>query len=370
MWESDHARVKATTAEHSSTAPPIALRGVQRQGDHVLQHSDWFTPLIGGTLISMRASVISIGDELLRGQVVDTNSAWLAERLEALGVCLVRHVTVGDDEGQIAQAIKDARRDSKLVVLTGGLGPTLDDLTRAGVARALGVELYEDPAALRQIEAFFVRADRPMPEANRMQALMPRGCTVIANPRGTAPGIAAQFEGSQVFALPGVPAEMRVMFEQTLVPALAAERDRTCTCVRRVNCFGAPEAGVGERLADLMERGQNPEVGTTASEGVISVRIKATGRDLAEAEARAQATVDEIRRRLGDVVFGEGDETLESVVGWMLTETGQTLATAESCTGGLLAKSFTDVPGSSAYFRAGIRYLLKPREGRFVGRAG
>ena len=302
----------------------------------------------------MRANIISIGNELLRGQAVDTNSAWLADRLGALGVQVGRHVTVGDDVGRIAEATAEALRDAEVVVLTGGLGPTLDDLTRAGIAQALEVELGENPEALRQIEAFFVRIERLMPETNRLQALVPRGCTVIANPRGTAPGIAAQVGRTQLFALPGVPAEMRVMFEQTITPSLlAAPGGRELTRSLRLQCFGASEAGIGETLADLMQRGLNPEVGTTASGAVISVRINARGASAEAGEALAKETAAEVRRRLGDVVFGEGADTLESVVGRMLTEAGQTLATAESCTGGLLAKCFTDVPGSSAYFLRG-----------------
>jgi len=298
----------------------------------------------------MRASIISIGDELLRGQVVDTNSAWLAERLEALGVRLERHVTVGDGVEVIAAATIEALRDSEVVVLTGGLGPTLDDVTRAGVAWALGVDLYEDPEALRQIEGFFVQAQRSMPEANRLQAQMPRGCTVIANPRGTAPGVSATVGQARLFALPGVPAEMKAMFGQTIAPALGGPEARESTQTRCLHCFGAAEATIGEALAALMERGRNPEVGTTASAGVISVRITATGTD---AEVLGEEAAAEVRRRLGDLVFGEGDQTLESVVGRLLTRAGQTVATAESCTGGLLAKCFTDVPGSSAYFVQG-----------------
>lgn len=302
----------------------------------------------------MNASILSIGTELSTGQSVDTNAAWLATELTALGFLVVEHVTVGDDVEQIAGAAARLLGHSGVVIVTGGLGPTPDDLTRDGIARAIGQPLEENAEALAQVRAFFARLDREVSPSNLRQAMAPRGSSIILNARGTAPGMQCQLGEHLVFALPGVPGEMKAMFRSGVAPNLAGLGMAGISALRRINCFGRSEAKIGELLAELMGRDRNPLVGTSACGGVITIRIVARADSAPEAETLAQRDLDVIRGRLGACVFGEGNETLESAVGRLLREQGKTLSTAESCTGGLLAKRLTDIPGSSGYFLRGF----------------
>ncbi len=302
----------------------------------------------------MNAYVLSIGTELTTGQVVDTNAGWLAAEMTRLGLRVVGHRTVADDPERIRLAIAETMASSEFVACTGGLGPTPDDLTRQGLADATGCPLEENAEALRQIEALFARLQRPMGDLNRVQAMIPRGANVIANPGGTAPGIHIRHDGCELFSLPGVPSEMRVMFLQYVVPVVSDLAGGVRTAIRRIHCFGIGEAKVGERLGDLMAPDRNPAVGTSATEGVITVRVVARGGTESEAEDLAEQDLVVVRDLLGSAVFGSGTDSMESVVGRLLREAGVTVSTAESCTGGLLAKRLTDVAGSSAYFRRGF----------------
>lgn len=301
----------------------------------------------------MNAVVISCGTELVTGQCVDTNAAWISHWLTAFGVEVTCHITTGDHANTLSSEIHRALDEVQLVVITGGLGPTPDDITREAIAEALGEPLVESAEALAQISRFFARWQRPMPESNYRQAMAPRGCDVIANPRGTAPGIRYRRGDRRLYAFPGVPAEMQAMFEAEVVPVLSAltgGRRMVSACLR---CFGISEARLGEILTDLMQRGRNPSVGTTASQGILCIRVLALGDSPEESRRLCESDVCEIRSRVGVPVFGENNDTLESVVGRMLRESGLTIATAESCTGGLLAKRLTDNPGSSRYFLRG-----------------
>lgn len=302
----------------------------------------------------MRARLISVGTELVLGQTVDTNSAWLAQRLAERGIETASHETVSDDTEPIRDAITRAAGDADCVIVTGGLGPTDDDLTRHALAAAMNVELIEDPPALSQIQAFFARRRIPMPDANRRQALGPRGARLIENLRGTAPGLAATIGRATVFALPGVPGEMKAMFERDVAPALRVHAGEAVILQTVIRTCGAPESQIGQQIADLMVRGRNPNVGTTAADLIIGVRINARGRTPDEARELMRRDADEVRRRLGHVVFGEGDATLQEAVAVLLWSSGRTVATAESCTGGLIARRLTDVSGSSRYFKAGF----------------
>ncbi|MCH9000947.1 MAG: competence/damage-inducible protein A [Planctomycetes bacterium] len=301
----------------------------------------------------MKASLISIGQELVSGQCVDTNAVWLSQRLATCGIRVVRHVTVGDDRNDIRSAIEACMASCDLVIATGGLGPTADDITRYALSDAIGQPLEENADALARLRAMFERWQRPFHDANKVQALIPRGCRVIPNSRGTAPGMAFEEGARRLFVMPGVPAEMKAMFEEEVVGLLPSEAGSTRTVARRLLCFGISEARLGSLLADLMTRDRNPLVGTTASDAVITVRIEATGNSREAADDLLEKDVADIRRRLGRAVFGEEETTLAQVVAGMLTARGKTLATAESCTGGLLAKMLTDVPGSSDYFLRG-----------------
>jgi len=314
----------------------------------------------------MQCGIVSIGNELITGQCVDRNAAWLSGRLSGLGVEPVVHVTVGDDVRRIAEAIRRAMAECELVVVTGGLGPTPDDVTRAALASALDVGLTEDSDALAQIEGFFDRLGRTMSDSNRLQALLPTGAKAIPNARGTAPGVWIERAGAALFALPGVPAEMRSMFDESVRPFVETRAAGRCILKRHVNCFGISESRVGELLADMMAPARHPKVGTTASEGgMISVRIIATGATPAEAAALVATDEEAIQARLKIAVFGRGEETLQGAVGSMLAAAGLTIAVAESCTGGLLAKYLTDTPGSSRYFSQGwITYANEAKVAR------
>ncbi len=312
----------------------------------------------------MRAIIISIGDELTGGAVVDTNSAHLSRRLAEHGIAAIRHVTVADDAEAIAAAIAAAAGAAEIVIVTGGLGPTKDDLTRQGLATAMNAELREDPRCLERISAFFASRRRQMKPSNRTQALVPVGAEPIDNDCGTAPGLFARLGSARVFALPGPPHEMAEMFEKKVAPRLPAAG----AIVRRaVHTFGAGESDVGEMIADLMDRGGSPQVGTTASAGAISVRIAAAGRTVDDAEATAERTAAEVRRRLGELVFGQDDETLAAVVGKALHAAGATLAVAESCTGGMIGETITSVPGASEYFLGGVVSYANEAKAELLG---
>ncbi|MCD6303697.1 MAG: competence/damage-inducible protein A [Planctomycetes bacterium] len=301
----------------------------------------------------MRAVIISVGSELTSGQTVDTNSAYLARRLLSLGIETLEHRTVGDDRGAIAEAMLSAAKRADVVLVTGGLGPTDDDVTRYGLADALGGRpLVLDEASLGRLEAFFARRGRRMVPANRIQAMLPAGTRAIENRRGTAAGIAAELAGARLYVMPGVPAEMRAMFDEQVAPLLGPPE--TFFEQRVLHAFGTGESDVGEKIRDLMQRGRNPAVGTTVSAGLISVRITARGHSPDSARELADQAAAEVRRRLGELVIGRDDETMASVVGRLLRDAGQTLATAESCTGGLLGKMITDVPGASEYYLGGV----------------
>ena len=300
----------------------------------------------------MNAIIISIGNELTSGQSLDTNSAHLSRRLEQRGISVLAHETVADQQAAIVEALLQASRRAELVIVTGGLGPTADDLTRHALAAAMGSELVLHEPSLAAIEEMFRRRGREMQIANRVQAMAPAGAEVLANPVGTAPGLAATIGASRVFVMPGVPHEMMQMFDGQVVPRLG--EPEAAIVHRIVHTFGAGESDVGAAIADLMDRSANPTVGTTASGGIVSVRVAALGADVSQATAMAKQTVAEVRRRLGPVVFGEEEQTLATVVGATLRRRGQTLATAESCTGGLVSKLLTDEPGASDFYLGGV----------------
>ncbi len=302
----------------------------------------------------MRSEIISIGTELTAGMTLDTNAAWLARRLSAVGIAAVRHVTVSDDRDSIRDAVVRAAARAGVVLVTGGLGPTADDLTREALADAAGRPLVVDEPSLTHVRGYFQRIEREMPEANRRQAYLPEGAVAIENPLGTAPGVVVRVGGSVVYAMPGVPLEMRAMYERSVEPELAAQSGGAAMVTRTVHSFGASEARVAELIEDLMVPGREPTVGITACDAVISVRVIARGATRDEAETVAEAEAGVVRDRLGSLVFGAEGETLGQAVARVLCERGLTVATAESCTGGLLAKHLTDVSGSSAYYLGGF----------------
>lgn len=303
----------------------------------------------------MKAEIISIGSELTSGQNLDTNSQWLSQRLAEIGIPVGWHTTIADDFDANVEAFRIAIKRAGLVIATGGLGPTQDDLTREVLAHVGGVELVLHPESLARIEQMFQRFKRAMPERNRVQAMFPAGAEPIANNRGTAPGIWMKFPESIVVAMPGVPSEMFVMYRDTIQPRLVALGvSRGVQVERKINCFGAGESGVEAKLLDLTRRGQTPEVGITVSDAVISLRI--LGRGVDERAAREQIAPVEalIRERLGRLVFGVDGEDLEDAVAHLMERSHLTLATAESVTGGLVARKLTRPAGASSWFVGGL----------------
>jgi nicotinamide-nucleotide amidase len=302
----------------------------------------------------MNAITLSIGNELVLGQTVDTNSAWLSQRLASLGIDCVAHITVGDDQSAIAGAIKDAPSRCDLLLITGGLGPTKDDLTRQAIAEVLGQPLEMNALWLSRMEAIFARLKRVMVESNRIQAMIPRSAEMIENSAGTAAGIGAVLSSCKIFAMPGVPAEMRAMFDRMIAPRLSSSSESRVILSRTLHTFGMGESAVGEMLGELMDRGRNPLVGTTVSGGIVSVRITARESSPSLVQQKLDQTAEAVHAALGDLVYGQDDQTLPGAIAALLIQpTLKTVTTAESCTGGLLAKMLTDIPGSSEFFQRG-----------------
>ena len=300
----------------------------------------------------MRAIILSIGDELILGQVVDTNAAWISARLVEQGIDPEYHQAVPDNLEAIVRAVKLAAGKAELVIISGGLGPTPDDLTRQAIAAAVGARLVLHKPSLKKLKIFFKERGRQMSENNIIQAMFPEGASVLDNPIGTAPGFRISLGRATIAVMPGVPREMKVMFERHIIPVLKSQ-NRSKIITQKLNVFGLGESVVAEKLGKLMRRDRNPLVGTTVSGGIVSVRIRGKF-DNKKTGARAmKATADAIRKRLGKNMFGEGDLGLAELVGRMLIAKHKTVVTAESCTAGLLAAMLTEMPGSSACFLGG-----------------
>jgi nicotinamide-nucleotide amidase len=305
----------------------------------------------------MYAALVSIGTELTRGELVNGNAAWLSEQLTALGIEVLEHAVVADDSERIGATLARFGREVKLVVVTGGLGPTSDDLTAAAAAALLGVPLERDAHSLARIEARYARVqprlNRPMPAPNRKQADLPRGARALDNDVGTAPGFALTIGGAQCWFLPGVPAEMRHLFERHLQPELATSVARTSHQIH-LRTFGLRESEVAERLSDIDLGGalRDPQVtlGYRAHFSEIEVKVLARDANHGEALARAERVAAQARERLGRHVYGGRGDTFPGYVGKLLTARGLRIAVAESCTGGLIGKLLTDAPGSSRFF--------------------
>jgi nicotinamide-nucleotide amidase len=303
----------------------------------------------------MKAEIISIGSELTSGQNLDTNAQWLSQRLAEIGIVVGWHTTVADDFEANLDVFQTATRRAALVLATGGLGPTQDDLTREVLARMAGVELVLHADSLARIQEMFTSRRRVMPERNSVQALFPAGAEPIPNPRGTAPGIWMKHGASLVAAMPGVPSEMFAMYRDSVQPRLlAAGLGGAVQIQRKINCFGAGESAVEAKLLDLTRRGHVPEVGITVSDAVISLRILARAATPAEAQAQIAPVEATIRERLGEWVFGVEQEELEHAVAQHLEKEHLTLATAEGVTGGLIARLLTSIPGASGWYKGGV----------------
>jgi nicotinamide-nucleotide amidase len=318
----------------------------------------------------MRAEIISVGTEILLGEIVDTNSAFIASKLPALGIDLYFKSVVGDNQARIVDTLERALSRSDLVIMTGGLGPTEDDLTRESIAEALGETPFVDPDLERPLRAFFAGRGVAFPERNVKQAWLIPSASAILNPRGTAPGWWVEKnrqEGDRyIVAMPGVPSEMNRMWEKEVAPRLREIAHGQLLITRILKTAGIGESTIDEQLSPILKTA-NPSVGIYAKADGVHVRIAAKAATEDEARALITPVEDEARRILGPIVWGVDDESLEAAVGAMLRERGLTLATMESCTGGLLASTVTDVDGSSDYFLGGfVTYATEAKVARGV----
>lgn len=301
----------------------------------------------------MNAEIIAVGTELLLGQIVNTNAQFLAQELASLGMGVYYHTVVGDNLQRLVQTFQQAWERSQVVILTGGLGPTTDDITREGVALALDRPLSFHEDVWQEIIGQMWRTNRPIPENNRRQAMVPQGATVLPNPRGTAPGLAIA-EGSRLAVLlPGPPREMQPMFVGYVRPLLVERIGHGVILSRNLRVIGIGESALEEQIADLIEAQSNPTIALYASLGELQIRITAKAEDEGIAHDLIAPIETAIRQRIGSAIYGVDADTLPGVLGQLLREHGYQLALAESCTGGLLGSMITDVPGSSAYFGAG-----------------
>ncbi len=305
----------------------------------------------------MRAFILTIGDELLIGQTVNTNAAWIGEQLSLLGVEVVGSAVVGDEPARIRRALGRAEAEADLVITTGGLGPTHDDLTVQAVAEHVGVPLEIDAAIMRRIEAYYADKGRAVPEAVRSLAEVPRGFDALANAAGTAPGLWYEGEAHVLVVLPGVPQEMRGLMEAHVLPRLSKrQEDLRPVAHRTLLTTGITESSLQEKIAEVVRQMEEGHVRLAYLPSTSGVRLRLTARGAARAEARRRldAAEEALRTCIDKYVFGMEKDTLEGVVGHVLAERGLTVAAAESCTGGFLAHRLTAVSGASTYFRGGI----------------
>ncbi len=301
----------------------------------------------------MNAEIISIGTELLLGEVTDTNAAYLAGQLPLLGIDLHQVTLVGDNLERLGQSFSRAWEDCDIVLTTGGLGPTGDDLTREAIAQILGEELRISPALEEELQAIFSRMGRPMPPHNIKQAKLIPSAQAIPNPRGTAPGWWIEKGGKIMVAMPGPPGEMQHMWEREVMPRLQGKLQRGVVLFRTLKSFGLSEAAVDEMVSPLFSLA-NPKIGIYAKPDGIHLRLIASAQRREEAEEMIAQGEAQLRAILTQHIWGTDSDTLEGVVGALLVGKGLTLATMESCTGGLMAATLTDVPGSSVYYKGGF----------------
>ena len=299
----------------------------------------------------MTAAILAVGDELFAPGCVESNSVFLTEQLARYGIPVGFRAVVGDDEQVIAFSTESALKRNDLVFLTGGLGPTSDDLTRDAVSSALGLELSLDETILDGIRARFERRGITMPEVNRCQAMVPKEATVLPNRRGTAPGLWIPVgSGKAVVLLPGPPPELEPMFRDHVAPRLNPFSSGAVYEVKKLRVAGLAESSVEQKIASTYRSVANPSTTILASEGQVEIRLTATDQTSEAAAAKNEILASSLREILGDAIFTENEEELEDVVGSLLVSSGKRITVAESLTGGLIAERITDVPGSSRYF--------------------
>ena len=303
----------------------------------------------------MKAEIIGVGTEILLGQICNNNAQWISERLAEIGIDVLHHQAVGDNEERIAASFRLALSRSDVVIATGGLGPTQDDITREGLVRALEVPLVRRPEIAEFLTRRYESLGRTMPESNLRQCDVPEGARYILPETGTAPGLICETaEGKRVYAVPGVPSEMKEMMSSTVLPELAEQAGTAVLVSRVIKVTGLAEAKVGEMMDDLFRATTNPSLAYLASAGEVRVRLTAKAASRGEAEDLIRPLADEVLKRLGEHAFTSDDEELEQVVGGLLVARGLTVGCAESLTGGGLGVRLSTAEGASAFFRGSI----------------
>src|ERR1041384_2064685 len=315
----------------------------------------------------LTAEIIAIGSELLTPFHADTNSLWLTEKRNGGGIEVKLKTIVGDDDARLEETLREALRRSRVVITTGGLGPTEDDITRKIAPRSLGRLLLLNEKVLADIRAKFMHWGRKMPEINARQAMVIEGAEVLDNPNGTAPGMYLEHEGRAVVLLPGPPRELRPMYECFINAKLAAKAGDVRVVRRVLRVVGLGESAVDERIAPVYTQYQNPQTTILFNRSEIEIHLTATAKTEQEAELLLDGLAGQIEERLGAAVFAFRGEQMEEVVGLRLAVNGFTLAVAESCTGGLIAERLTEVPGSSNYFREGVVTYSNEAKVRLLG---
>jgi len=300
--------------------------------------------------------IVTIGTEILLGHLTDTNSGFIARNLADVGVDVFAKHSVGDNTDRLAIMLEDALGRADGVITTGGLGPTVDDLTKDAVARAVGVDLALHEPSLQALEAFFAPLGRAMTENNRRQAILPVGSVVLENPHGTAPGfIALRADGKFVASMPGVPREMKPMLKERLIPWLSERFHlRSAIYTKTLHTVGIPESQLDAKIEDLFRASENPKIAVLAHGGRVDVKVMAKADSREAADALMDPVANELRSRIGAGYFGDDETTLESAIVATLKARNLTIATAESCTGGAVADALVGVPGASAVFNGGV----------------
>ena len=304
---------------------------------------------------AVKAEIIAIGDELLYGQIMDTNSHWISQELDAVGVRVVRKTTVGDNRTDILTAFEEASKRADLILITGGLGPTQDDLTKPLLAEYFGCDIVEVPEAVAAVSSYFLRRGREMTPLNILQGHLPSCCTYVPNPVGTAPGMWFEQKGCYWMSMPGVPHEMKKLVKDFVLPKLAQVFDLPVIYHKMVKT-----AGIGESwLADLIKDWENAlpphiRLAYLPSLGHVKLRLTAFGTNKEELQKEVAAQIQAVLPLIEKYVYGYDEETLETAIGKLLKNAGKTLALAESCSGGYVSHLITTVPGSSAYFQGSV----------------
>ena len=314
----------------------------------------------------MNCELISVGTEILLGDILNTDAQYLSRELASMGINVLYTEVVGDNRERLADTLRRALSRSEIVITSGGLGPTKDDLTKEVCCETMGVELYEDAGTLKRIVEYFQKKGTPMAPCNRKQALVPKGGVLFPNSRGTAPGCAIEKDGKHLILLPGPPRELNPMFEEEVRPYLLNKFAQGAIVSRSVRTFGIGESAMAERVSDLLDCA-NPTVAPYAKSGEALLRVTAKAETERKAARMCDDVVEEIRRRLGSLIYGINTPGLEYTAVELLKKSGKRLGLAESCTAGYIAKRITEVPGSSEVFECGIVSYSNEVKQRLLG---